>query len=161
MQDSWQIRPNLLVIYGIRYDYYAAPTPLANAPFVYNQSFRNPGKDCAPRIGLAYTVTPKTVLRVSSGIFFDVPSTNLWYQTYANGGLATAFQGSFTPTTAGAPLFPSFTDNQREPRDTDHLCSRPELPDALHHQFEHPDHSPVEPERRSDGGLRQHAKRAS
>jgi hypothetical protein len=107
VQDSWQIRPNLLMIYGVRYDYYAAPPALANAPSVYNQSFRNPGKDWAPRIGFAYSVTPKTVVRVSSGIFYDVPSTNLWYQTYANGGLATAFQGSFTPTTAGAPLFPT------------------------------------------------------
>jgi hypothetical protein len=107
VQDSWQIRPNLLMIYGVRYDYYAAPPPLTNAPSVYNQSYRNPGKDFAPRIGFAYSIDPKTVLRVSSGIFYDVPSTNLWYQTYANGGLATAFQGSFSPTTAGAPLFPT------------------------------------------------------
>lgn len=107
VQDSWQIRPNLLMIYGVRYDYYAAPPALANAPFIYNQSYRNPGKDWAPRIGFAYSINAKTVLRVSSGIFYDVPSTNLWYQTYANGGLATAFQGSFTPTTAGAPQFPS------------------------------------------------------
>ena len=40
-------------------------------------------------------------------MFYDVPSTNLWYQTYANGGLATAFQGSFTSTSAGAPFFPN------------------------------------------------------
>jgi hypothetical protein len=107
VQDSWQIRPNLLMIYGVRYDYYASPSALTNAPFIYNQSFRNPGKDWAPRVGFAYTVTPKTVLRVSSGIFYDVPSTNLWYQTFANGGLATAFQGSFTPTSTGAQLFPT------------------------------------------------------
>ena len=107
VQDSWQLRPNLLMIYGVRYDYYAAPPALANAPFVYNQSFHNPANDWAPRLGFAYSINSKTVLRVSSGIFFDVPSTNLWYQTYANGGLATAFQGSFTPTTAGAPLFPT------------------------------------------------------
>ena len=107
VQDSWQIRPNLLMIYGLRYDYYASPSPLTNAPFIYNQSYRNPGKDFAPRIGFAYSIDAKTVLRVSSGIFYDVPSTNLWYQTYANGGLATAFQGSFTPTTTGAPLFPT------------------------------------------------------
>ena len=25
VQDSWQLRPNLLVIYGVRYDYYQAP----------------------------------------------------------------------------------------------------------------------------------------
>jgi Carboxypeptidase regulatory-like domain len=107
VQDSWQIRPNLLMIYGVRYDYYASPPPLANAPSVYNQSYRNPGKNFAPRIGFAYSITPKTVMRISSGIFYDVPSTNLWYQTYANGGLATAFQGSFSPTTPGAPPFPS------------------------------------------------------
>jgi hypothetical protein len=107
VQDSWQLRPNLLMIYGVRYDYYAAPPALANAPFVYNQSFHNPGNDWAPRLGFAYTLNSKTVLRVSSGIFYDVPSTNLWYQTYANGGLSTAFQGSFTPTSAGAPLYPS------------------------------------------------------
>ena len=107
VQDSWQLRPNLLLIYGVRYDYYAAPPALANAPFVYNQSFHNPGKDWAPRLGIAYSIDPKTVLRVSSGIFFDVPSTNLWYQTYASGGLATGFQGTFTPTSTGAPLYPS------------------------------------------------------
>jgi hypothetical protein len=107
VQDSWQIRSNLVLIYGLRYDYYAAPPALPNAPFVDNQSFHNPGKDWAPRLGLAYTLTPKTVLRASSGIFYDVPSTNLWYETYANGGLASAFQGSFTSTTPGAPLFPA------------------------------------------------------
>ncbi len=106
-QDSWQMRPNLLVIYGVRYDYYASPPALSNAPFVYNQSFHNPGTDWAPRLGIAYSINPKTALRVSSGIFYDVPSTNLWYETYANGGLTTAFQGAFTPTTAGAPLFPN------------------------------------------------------
>ena len=37
VQDSWQLRPNLLMIYGVRYDYYAAPPALANAPFIYNQ----------------------------------------------------------------------------------------------------------------------------
>ncbi len=107
VQDSWQLRPNLLMIYGVRYDYYASPAALANAPFIYNQHFHNPGNDWAPRIGFAYSINPKTVMRVSSGFFYDVPSTNLWYETYAAGGLSTAFQGSFTPTTAGAPLFPS------------------------------------------------------
>jgi len=107
VQDSWQLRPNLLMIYGVRYDYYASPPALANAPFIYNQSFHNPGNDWAPRLGFAYSINPKTVLRVSSGFFYDVPSTDLWYETYAAGGLSTAFQGSFTPTTTGAPLFPS------------------------------------------------------
>jgi hypothetical protein len=46
-------------------------------------------------------------LRVNSGKFYDVPSTNLWYETYANGGQTSAFQGTFTPSTADAPFFPN------------------------------------------------------
>jgi len=107
LQDSWQVRPNLLLIYGVRYDYYASPPAMADAPFVYNQNFHNPGADFAPRLGIAYSINPKTVLRVNSGKFYDVPSTNLWYETYANGGQASAFQGTFTPTTADAPFFPN------------------------------------------------------
>ena len=79
-QDSWQVRPNLLVIYGVRYDYYASPPALPNAPFVYNQSFHNPGARLGSRLGIAYSINPKTVLRVNSGKFYDVPSTNLWYR---------------------------------------------------------------------------------
>lgn len=107
VQDSWQVRPNLLLIYGVRYDYYQAPAALANAPFVYNQSFHNPGKDWAPRLGIAWSMDQKTVLRVSSGLFYDVPSTNLWYQTFANGGSTQAFTDTFTPSSANAPLFPN------------------------------------------------------
>jgi Carboxypeptidase regulatory-like domain/TonB dependent receptor-like, beta-barrel len=107
VQDSWQLRPNLLMIYGVRYDYYQAPTAPANAPFIYNQSFHNPGNNWAPRLGFAWSMDPKTVLRVSSGIFYDVPSTNLWYQTFANGGSTQAFTDTFTPTSTGAPLFPA------------------------------------------------------
>ncbi len=108
VQDSWQIRSNLLVIYGLRYDYYAAPSGEGSAaPFAYTQSFHNPTKDFAPRLGLAYSINPKTVLRVSSGIFFDVPSTNLWYQSLINDGSTRAFSDSFTPTSANAPSFPN------------------------------------------------------
>src|SRR3954453_11035704 len=61
-QDSWQIRPNLLVTYGVRYDRFKAPDPPAGQPFSYSQSFRTPGADFAPRLGIAWTVTPKIVI---------------------------------------------------------------------------------------------------
>jgi Carboxypeptidase regulatory-like domain/TonB dependent receptor len=106
-QDSWQALHNLLIIYGVRYDYYQAPAALANAPFLYNQKFRNPPNDWAPRLGLAWTLDDKTVVRASSGLFYDVPSTNLWYQTFVNGGSTNAFTDTFTPTSANAPMFPN------------------------------------------------------
>ncbi len=106
VQDSWQVRPNLLVIYGVRWDRFQAPSGEANAPFSYTQSFRTPGKDFAPRLGLAWSLTPKTVLRASSGIFYDAPSTNLWYKSLTTDGSTRAFTDTFTPTAANAPLFP-------------------------------------------------------
>jgi hypothetical protein len=106
-QDTWQVRPNLLVIYGARWDRYQAPSPQANTPFIYNQHFRTPNGDWAPRLGFAWSLNPKTVLRVNSGIFYDAPPTNTWYNTFANSGSTQAFTGTFTPSSAGAPAFPN------------------------------------------------------
>jgi hypothetical protein len=107
LQDSWQIRPNLLAIYGIRYDRFQAPDGEANAPFIYTRSFRTPGKNFAPRLGLAWSIDSKTVLRANGGIFFEAPPTNLWYNALNTDGSARSFTASLTPTSAGAPAFPT------------------------------------------------------
>ncbi|MFL6417418.1 MAG: TonB-dependent receptor domain-containing protein, partial [Bryobacteraceae bacterium] len=93
-QDSWQIAPNLLVTYGVRYDRFQAPDPPAGQPFPYSQSFRTPGANFAPRLGIAWTITPKTVIRVSSGIFYEAPATNLWYNALYNNGSSQGFVAS-------------------------------------------------------------------
>ncbi len=51
VQDSWQIRPNLLLIYGVRWDRFQAPDGEANAPFIFTQKFHTPNRDWAPRLG--------------------------------------------------------------------------------------------------------------
>ena len=107
LQDSWQIRPNLLAIYGVRYDRFQAPDGEANAPFIYTRSFRTPGKNFAPRLGLAWSIDSKTVLRANGGIFFEAPPTNLWYNALNNDGSTRSFRASLTPTSAGAPAFPT------------------------------------------------------
>jgi hypothetical protein len=106
VQDSWQLRPNLLVIYGVRWDRYQAPTAEANAPFAYTRSFRTPSANFAPRLGIAWTIDPKTVVRVNGGIFYEAPPTNLWFNSLVNDG-ARSFTASFSPTSAGAPAFPN------------------------------------------------------
>ncbi len=106
-QDSVQVRPNLLVIFGVRYDRFQGPPADPNAPFVYSQHFRTPGKDFAPRLGLAWTITPKTVVRASSGIFYEPVPTNLWYNTFINSGNPLAYSASITNTSPLAPAFPT------------------------------------------------------
>ncbi|MFL6449720.1 MAG: carboxypeptidase regulatory-like domain-containing protein [Bryobacteraceae bacterium] len=105
-QDSWQVRPNLLVTYGIRYDRFSAPNPPAGQPFSYSQNFRTPTADFAPRLGIAWTITPKTVIRVNSGIFYEAPATNLWYNALYNNGSNQGFVASIRPGQPFAPAFP-------------------------------------------------------
>jgi len=99
VQDTWRIRRNLTLDYGLRWDYgtyakedfgravdfsAATPNPAAgghpgayiyeatcNCNFAHNYPYA-----VAPRIGIAYTINSKTVLRGGVGIAYDaVPFT--------------------------------------------------------------------------------------
>jgi hypothetical protein len=115
-QDAWQLRKNLLVTYGIRYDQYRAPTPPANEPFFYTNSFRTPKGNFSPRLGLSYQPYAKTVVRANAGIFYEATPTNTWYNPLYNNGAAgtgsfiTTIAGSSTPGTC-QPVFPNSPQN--------------------------------------------------
>jgi hypothetical protein len=83
--DSWKIRPNLTVTYGLRYvrdtgrtDSDLAPIPALNA---YNNQFysglgnrvNQPNKNFAPQLGLAWDPANngKTVIRGGIGLFYE------------------------------------------------------------------------------------------
>ena len=105
-QDSWQVRPSLLLTYGVRYDRFLSPNANANAPFPLSRNFNNPAGDVSPRLGLAWRLGSKTVLRASWGKFYDAPPTNLWYNALFNDGSGTVFNASLSPASPGAPSFP-------------------------------------------------------
>jgi hypothetical protein len=111
-QDSWQVRPNLLVTYGLRYDKFQGPPALANAPFIYSRNFRTPAANFAPRLAIAWSITPKTVMRVSSGIFYEAPPTNLWFNALYNNGSSQAFVGNIPSSSPFAPAFPQLVTLQ-------------------------------------------------
>ncbi len=106
-QDSWQARSNLLVTYGVRYDKFQGPAAPPNEPFIYSQRFRTPGANWSPRLGIAWSITPKTVLRVDSGIFYEAPPTNLWYNALSNNGSSSGFVASINANSPQAPAFPA------------------------------------------------------
>jgi hypothetical protein len=56
IQDDWKVRPNLTVNAGLRWDYDSAFQKADNV---------------SPRIGFAWSVDPKTVVRGSFGVFYD------------------------------------------------------------------------------------------
>ena len=115
-QDSWQVAPKLLVIYGVRYDRFDAPPGDRNALFPWSHNFRTPGANFAPRLGLAWSIDSKTVLRVSSGIFYEAPPTNLWYNAIYNDGSSSSYIASIGSGAIGAPPFPAVVVNGTLPR---------------------------------------------
>jgi len=50
-QDTWQVLPKLVVIYGMRYDRFKSPNANPNALFVNSRSFNTPNTNFSPRVG--------------------------------------------------------------------------------------------------------------
>jgi hypothetical protein len=103
LQDSWKISRKLTVEYGVRYDYgsyykeehgravnFSATTPnpsVSGAPgaFIFegdgaghcNCEFaRNYPYAIGPRVGVAYSIDPKTVIRAGWGLIYGATSVN-------------------------------------------------------------------------------------
>jgi outer membrane receptor protein involved in Fe transport len=89
-QDTWRVTPKLTLNYGLRWEIYFPQTVNAKGDgawvqkntgevWVYgangigsNGNVENTLKNFAPRLGIAYQINPKTVLRIGYGRSFDI-----------------------------------------------------------------------------------------
>jgi Carboxypeptidase regulatory-like domain/TonB dependent receptor-like, beta-barrel len=107
VQDDWQIAPAIKILYGVRYDLYAYPEGLADAPLTQSRSFNIDKNNFGPRVGVAWSLDPSTVLRASTGIMYDQPILGGYEQALQLSGSPRAPVYSFSGTSTGAPAFPS------------------------------------------------------
>jgi hypothetical protein len=86
--------------------------PVAGLPQVDRTFLDHPdNKDFAPRLGLAYRVLPKLVMRAGYGIFYERVSNQMALQLISNLPFVTTFSGSGTaiPTATFQNPFPNLT----------------------------------------------------
>jgi hypothetical protein len=111
VQDQWRVTPKLTANYGIRYEFATLPQP-TNFNTVWPQTgyINSPKHDVMPRIGLAYRVDEKTVLRAGYGIFYArVPGATL-QDLFTNNAVtvpAISLAATQAPQKAAGPVFPS------------------------------------------------------
>ena len=106
-QDSWRVKPNLTLNYGLRYDVeippkFKAPTGLAAVGYNYlglQKGIQTDKNNFQPRIGIAWDPKGdgKTVIRSSYGIFYDHPLLGLYFLGDASDG-STSGQLAFAGT---------------------------------------------------------------
>jgi hypothetical protein len=139
LQDSWKVTRKFTLTYGLRWDYGTVPTEeygrsadlgtttpnpaaggrLGAAIFqaTCNCSFTLPAYPyaIAPRLGVAYQITPKTVFRGGWG-FAYAPTPDLTLQNTADlTNTPTGINNYFTLNTPGAvpqPVWPNFSPSQ-------------------------------------------------
>lgn len=114
VQDDWQISPAVKVLYGVRYDLYAPPSGLADAPLASSHQFNTDKNNFGPRAGVAWSIDSDTVLRASTGIMYDQPILGGYEQAIAQSAAPSMaspfnFSGTAAPggLTPGAPAFPN------------------------------------------------------
>jgi hypothetical protein len=142
-QDSWKIRPNLTLNYGVRYDYeisQAIPTvgvtdPLsgivlsdadllaAQDALNVQQGFPRDKNNWAPRLAVAWDVrnNAKTVIRAAFGLFYDHPLLAAAF----NSDIADASQQQQLILTAGSPTPTALLNAAQVFQGTVVLCNFP------------------------------------
>ncbi len=111
LQDQWRVTPKLTATVGGRYEYEPLPQPkVCNPDYPQTCRIHSQNTNVMPRIGLAYRLNDRTVLRAGFGMFYaSVPGATLMNLFLANGVTQQAVSLSSTQPSqfAAGPVFPN------------------------------------------------------
>ena len=117
-QDNWKLTPRLTLELGVRYDDELLPAPSAAltapttgyVPFAGVTNHPNDKNNVGPRVGFSFDPfgTGMTVIRGGYGMFFGRITNAILLNVQLNtGSPAGQYVSKYTPSIAGAPVFPN------------------------------------------------------
>jgi outer membrane receptor protein involved in Fe transport len=111
-QDQFRITPDIVLNYGVRYDYTSIPQPtVVNPDYPQTGSINSAKDNIAPRAGISYRLDSKTVMRAGYGMFFARYQSGLINRLFVNNGVyrKNITYNSATPEQLLAgPVYPNF-----------------------------------------------------
>ena len=109
-QDDWKVGANVKVLYGLRHDLYLYDKGIPGSP--YSEKFNRDYNNFAPRLGVAWTLNERNVIRGSTGINYDQALLAIIERAYTSSGLPSRTTTyNLGPTAANAPAFPNDLGN--------------------------------------------------
>ena len=117
-QDNWKITPRLTLELGVRYDNEILPPPskaltaatTGYTPFAGVTNHPNDKNNIGPRVGFSFDAygDGKTVVRGGYGMFYGRITNAILLNVQLNtGSPAGQYVSKYTPSIAGAPVFPN------------------------------------------------------
>jgi hypothetical protein len=105
--DVWRATDKLTVNYVVRYEKPFLPKPATyNTTYYATGTIASPGLDFSPRIGVAYRLGERTVVRGGYGYFY-APFTGQLLDALYNGNALSQTAITVTPGLKGSPAFPN------------------------------------------------------
>ncbi|HLH15821.1 MAG TPA: carboxypeptidase regulatory-like domain-containing protein [Bryobacteraceae bacterium] len=111
-EDTFKATPHLTVNMGLRYDLFTIPQPpmpntLTPLTTLYTSTIHIPKDQFQPRFGLAWQLSPRTVLRTGYGLFYGKTTNTTYYATRAENGVIQQTFNCNSPAACPALAFPN------------------------------------------------------
>jgi Carboxypeptidase regulatory-like domain/TonB dependent receptor/TonB-dependent Receptor Plug Domain len=111
LQDEWRPFRNFTATIGGRYEYEQLPQPTkCNQDFPQTCHIYSKPTNVMPRIGLAYSLNNKTVIRAGYGLFYARVSGSTVTNMFTGNGVTTtsiSLSGTQAPQKVAGPVFPN------------------------------------------------------
>ncbi len=104
--DTWKANARLIVNFGVRWEKTRIPRPSQPNPNNYQSGFIvSPNTDFSPRVGAAYMLDNRTVVRLGLGTYYEPFPGQLLRDLTVGGGV---YQTNYTiiPNQVNSPVFP-------------------------------------------------------